>query len=404
MTTRNQVSLAGGPARFDACPCCGGGKLNEFFTASGVPVNSCLSLRTRQEALDFPLGTVALTHCSECGFIFNAAFDASLLEYSERYDPTQAFSDTFNRWHRNLAERLVREYELHGRKIIEIGCGKGEFLSLLCSLGQNDGVGFDPAYTPSRAPDLAGGSVRFVADFYSEKYADTPGDFMCCKMTLEHISPAHEFISTVRRAVANAGDPIVLFQVPDTLRVLEEKAFWDIYYEHCSYFSAGSLARLFRRAGFGVVDLAREYDNQYLMIEARANPAEDRDPAAAQDLEQVQQLVDRFAQELPVQLDGWRARLRGWRERGQRAVIWGAGSKGVAFLTTLGISDEIEYAVDINPHRRGLYMAKTGQQICSPQMLTEYKPDVVIVMNPIYRDEIVAQLDQLGLQPEVLTT
>ena len=392
-------------ARNEACPCCGGSKLREFFAATGVPVNSCLSLRTREEALNFPVGTVALTHCTECGFIFNAAFDPSLLEYSERYDPTQAFSETFNRWHRNLAERLVQQYELRGRKIIEIGCGKGEFLSLLCSLGANDGVGFDPAYAPSRAPEVAGGgTVRFVQDFYSEKYAEIPGDFMCCKMTLEHIAPAREFVSTVRRAVDSAGDPVVFFQVPDALRILEEKAFWDIYYEHCSYYSAGSLARLFRRAGFGVVDLAREYDNQYLMIEARARLADDRDPAAANDLEQVAQLVDRFAQELPGQLDGWRNKIRAWRERGEKAVIWGAGSKGVSFLTTLGIGDEIEYAVDINPHRQGLYMAKTGQQICSPQMLAEYKPDVVIVMNPVYRTEIVTQLHQLGLQPEVITT
>lgn len=389
--------------RIETCPCCGAGELREFFRATGVPVNSCLSLRTREEALNFPLGSMALTHCKQCGFIFNAAFDPTLLEYSERYDPTQSFSETFNRWQRALAERLVKEYELRGRKIIEIGCGKGEFLSLLCSLGPNEGVGFDPAYAPSRAPDVAGGSVRFVQDFYSERYADISADFMCCKMTLEHISRAGDFVSTVRRAVANAGDPVVFFQVPDALRILEEKAFWDIYYEHCSYYSAGSLARLFRRAGFGVIDLAREYDNQYLVIEARSTLAEDRDSRAANDLQQVEHLVERFARELPRQLESWHRRIRGWRERGQRAVIWGAGSKGVSFLSTLGIGEEIEYAVDINPHRQKLYMAKTGQQICSPQMLTEYRPDVVIVMNPVYRAEIVAELNLLGLEPEVVT-
>ena len=76
----------------------------------------------------------------------------------------------------------------------------------------------------------------------------------------------------------------------------------------------------------------------------------------------------------------------------------------MSFLMTFGIGDEIEYAVDINPHRQDLYMAKAGQQICSPQTLTEYKPDVVVVMNPVYRTEIVTQLHQLGLQPEVITT
>ena len=43
---------------------------------------------------------------------------------------------------------------------------------------------------------------------------------------------------------------MVFFELPDTERVLTEAAFWDIYYEHCSYFTPGSLARLFRRTGF----------------------------------------------------------------------------------------------------------------------------------------------------------
>jgi hypothetical protein len=74
-------------------------------------------------------------------------------------------------------------------------------------------------------------------------------------------------------------------------------------------------------------------------------------------------------------------------------------------LTTLGLAeDAVEFAVDINPHRRGQFMATTGQEIIGPERLTEDKPDVVIVMNPIYKQEIQADLQKLGLTPEVLTT
>ncbi len=69
---------------------------------------------------------------------------------------------------------------------------------------------------------------------------------------------------------------MLLFELPDTTRILDECAFWDIYYEHCSYFTAGSLARLFRQAGFAVDDLYRVYDDQYLVIEAR--PAGGKSP------------------------------------------------------------------------------------------------------------------------------
>ena len=66
----------------------------------------------------------------------------------------------------------------------------------------------------------------------------------------------------------DSPDAVVFFQVPDMKRILQERAFWDVYYEHCSYFTAGSLDRLFTRAGFDVTEVWREYGGQALMIAA----------------------------------------------------------------------------------------------------------------------------------------
>ena len=122
-------------------------------------------------------------------------------------------------------------------------------------------------------------------------------------------------------------------------------------------------------------------------------------------MDQLGKLVDEFAHQLPHALAGWRSKVGRYREDGKRVVIWGAGSKGVAFLTTLGLGeDAVEFAVDINPHRQGQFMATTGQEIIGPQRLAQHEPDVVIVMNPIYKQEIEADLQSLGLSPDVLTT
>ena len=79
-------------------------------------------------------------------------------------------------------------------------------------------------------------------------------------------------------------------------------------------------------------------------------------------------------------------------------MLWGGGSKAVAFLTTLGVTNEIAYAVDINPRRSGTFLAGGGQQIVAPEFLRDYRPDVVIIMNPIYRDEIQAALADMGVR------
>jgi SAM-dependent methyltransferase len=298
---------------------------------------------------------------------------------------------------------LIERYDLHSKDIIEIGSGQGEFLTLLCELGDNRGVGFDPAYISRQNQSQANDQIIFIKDFYSEKYANYRGDFLCCKMTLEHIQQTADFVSTVRRSMRDQLATIVFFQVPNVSRILRDLAFWDIYYEHCSYLSLGSLARLFGKCGFDAIDLWKDYDDQYLMIEARPGNGRSRSVLVQEDdLEDLARDVAYFAENYLDKLDAWQRDLQEIRQNRQRTVIWGAGSKGVAFLTTLRIQDEIEYAVDINPYKHGTYMAGTGQQIVAPEFLREYRPDVVIVMNPIYCNEIRRDLNRMGVTAELM--
>ncbi len=383
----------------DTCPSCGAGGMTVFYEVNGVPTNSVLLLNTREEALNYPQGDIALAFCRACGFIANIAFEPRLTEYSGKYEATQAFSPTFNAFHRSLAAGLINRYDLHGKDVIEIGCGQGEFLTMLCELGGNRGVGFDPAYRPN---GQAHNQITLIPDFYSERYIGYASDFLCCKMTLEHIQPVAEFIRTVRRSIGERPNTVIFFQVPNGMYVLRDVAFWDVYYEHCSYFTAGALGRLFRRSGFNVLSLWTDYDDQYLMVEAKpgsvagilALPQEE-------DMETLAREVRAFAEKCRAKLAVWRERLAQVRANGWRAVIWGGGSKGVSFLTTLNIRDEIGYAVDVNPNKHGTYMAGAGQQVVGPAFLKEYHPEIVIVMNPIYCPEIQRELDRMGVRAQL---
>jgi SAM-dependent methyltransferase len=388
----------------DHCPSCNTSKMEIFHQLPSVPSNSCILLDSPEEALSYPRGEIHLGFCPECGFISNLAFDQKLTEYSGRYEETQGFSGTFQKFHKELAQRLVDRYGLHHKKVIEIGCGKGEFLVLLCELGENTGIGFDPGFVEDRIESSAFDRITFIKDFYSEKYAQYCGDFICCKMTLEHIHPTLEFMSTVRRAIGNNLETSVFFQIPDATRIFSECAFEDIYYEHCSYFTPGSLSRLFRRCGFEVLDLATEYEGQYLTIEARPTtkpPAEQLSFPAEHDMDALKQSVADFPKKFQQQKERWAHLLKKLKSQGKKTVLWGSGSKGVSFLTTLETDNTIEFVVDINPFRHDFYMSGTGQKIVSPEFLADYKPDAVIVMNAIYRKEIENALQQLRISPEI---
>src|SRR5690606_34655697 len=113
-------------------------------------VNSVVRLFTRDAALKYPRGDILLGYCPTCGFACNVSFDPSRVRYHPQCEESQSASDTFNSWHERLAGELIERHGLKGRHVVEIGCGKAEFLALLCRRGNNRGTGFDPAYAPGR--------------------------------------------------------------------------------------------------------------------------------------------------------------------------------------------------------------------------------------------------------------
>ena len=84
-------------------------------------------------------------------------------------------------------------------------------------------------------------------------------------------------------------------------------------------------------------------------------------------------------------------------------MVWGSGSKGVTFMNLMSRHTCLEYVVDINRYRQGAFMAGTGQLIVTPGFLRDYKPDIVIIMNSIYRKEIQDDLSQMGIAPQIMT-
>jgi len=380
------------------CPGCESSASTPFYSVPAVPVHQVKLVQSRQAALACPKGDIGLRFCTRCGFVWNAAFDAALMSYDEHYESSQTVSPTFNRFHERLACDLIARFDLHGRTIVEVGCGQGEFVTMLAAQGGNRGFGFDKVHRG------AGGSpaVTFVKDFYGPAYQHLEPDFVCCKMTLEHIHDTGAFLRSMRLAMGDRPDAVIFFMIPEITRILELRAFWDVYYEHCSYYSPGALARHFRIAGFDPIDVWCDYDDQYVLIAARPGSGHSRTLANEQPAEALAPKVRAFAGGVAADQTRWKRWLEERHRRRQKVVLWGGGTKAVAFLTTLGVGDEIAYTVDLNPKRSGTFIAGTGHAIKAPAALAADPPDAIVVMSPIYLAEIKAQLDDLGVYPAEL--
>lgn len=380
------------------CPVCDSDTVAPVAEIHGMPVLCNILLPTREAARNVPRGDINLSFCTSCGHVFNTAFEPARMDYTEEYDNSLHFSARFQEFVENLADRLIETYDLHQKQVVEIGCGKGDFLRLLCERGPNEGVGFDPSYEPELLEENVSSLFTVVQDLYSERYASHDADLVCCRHVLEHVPQPRAFIETVRRAVGLRTDTALYFEVPNVLHTFRDLAIWDLIYEHYSYFSPSSLAYLFNECGFSVERMEEIYGRQFIGIDARPRASDGSSYARLPEgVLHLARHVESFITRFEVKKSEWRAMIDGFAARSETAVVWGAGSKGVTILNMLGVTNEIRYVVDINPRKQGKHIAGTGQEIIAPERLGEIRPDAVIVVNPIYSAEIRQTLDGLGL-------
>lgn len=344
---------------------------------------------TRDEAVAAPRGDISLRFCKRCGLLHNAAFDPESVPYSPAYENSLHASPVFREFARSLAERLVERYGLRGKDVVDIGCGKGEFLRLLCAGTGNHGIGFDPSYD-GQADDADG--VEIVREHYSEEHAATPADLVTCRHVLEHLDDPRGLLRTLRSSSAT-----LYFEVPDGDYMLRETACWDVIYEHVSYFTAAALRYLFEDLGFRTLDVGSSFGDQYLYLEAAAGGTGAPQPRGAE----LEPLATRFGRRHSEKIGRWSERLDALHSDGRRLALWGAGSKGVTFLNGVRGGDRVEQVVDLNERKQGRFVAGTGQQVLGPASLPSAPPDIVLAMNALYVDEIGRALADLGIDAEI---
>ena len=370
------------------CPVCRDRDGEVFFELPGVPVYCNVLWPTADEAVAAARADIRLALCAACGMIWNTSFDAAATDYGIEYENSLHYSNVFQRHAEELAERLAGYVE-DAATVIDIGCGKGDFLALLCANGRCRGVGFDPSY------DGAQDGVEwlsFVRDEYRVGSGQARADLVICRHVLEHIPDPRTFVSTLRHAVADDG--VLYVEVPSAEYMLRNRSIWDVIYEHCSYFTAPALASLFRACGFDVRSVGTSFGDQYLWIEAAPSSLAMSAPQVnAEALSELTELADGFR----ASFDALLANASGVLDETSGSVaLWGAGSKGVTFLNVADSERRIASVFDVNPRKHGRHVPGSGQRILAPADVAAVGAETVLVMNPLYADEVAELVHAAG--------
>ena len=394
MTRQDMNFSLAGRSSSPGCLICGSKSLLDLLQVSGVPLHCNILWPTREGALRAPRGDIDLVFCTQCGHTFNRAFKPAAMQYGDQYENSLYFSPRFRRYSEQLVVRLTTQFELRDKAIVEVGCGSGDFLRALCRDGRNRGIGFDPSYVP---PDPTP-HVTFRTDLYSAKYSDVKADFICGRHVLEHLADPPDLLVDIRKALPRITRSYGYFEVPNADFLFEGGSVWDIIYAHASYFSRTSLVNLFENAGFEVLRAEPYFDNQFLGIDFCTANDHSQDMLPVLPPPGLLPSVARLPKLYKNTVAYWTEKVKNLSAAGRRVVVWGGGAKCVSFLQAVAGTCSIPYVVDINPRKHRQFVPGSGAEIVPPEFLTQFRPDVVIVMNPIYRNEIQATLDGLGLR------
>jgi SAM-dependent methyltransferase len=386
------------------CDACAQADLTPFADLGQIPVLCGVHWADRQDAAASPTGRMVLAYCPNCAYVRNIAFDPSLMVYDTTMDTNLHHSPAFQAFSADLVKHLVDRYRLAGKRVLDVGCGQGEFLRELCHAGACTGVGYDAMYAGPAGTDIASGATFHTG--YAPRGSALPDfDLVTSRHWFEHIDDPYEFLADLR---ARAGDRPTYgyLEVPDACYDLAT-AGWEVIYPHVSYFDANSLYRIVERAGWRVEDTGTFFSGMFRFIEISANRDGDARLGAGPmptPAERDQQLesIDAFASRHLAERAAWQERIASLDEKGARPVLWGAGSRGVQFLTFADPDRRLAAVVDVNPRKWGRYLPVTAHHVDPPEALTTIRPSAVVITNPAYRSEIATHLERLGVSAELL--
>jgi SAM-dependent methyltransferase len=307
-----------------------------------------------------------LFECDECGMI---QLTCPPVPYYREVIRAAAFSPEMRVFREKQLTEWVDRYQLGGQRILEIGCGKGEYLRLLAAAGvQATGL----EYAQRALSHCRRQGLDVVRGFLGRPSQRLPGAPFAGFMSLnfmEHWPKPVDTLRAMRHNLLPGG--IGLVEVPNFDMIQKEGLYSEFISDHLSYFTRETFTFALQRAGFEVLEAKSVWYDYILSAVVRK-----RQPT---DLSSLKSQQDKIGRTLRAFIDRFPSRS---------VAVWGAGHQALAALALGGLGEDIRYVVDSAPFKQGKFTPATHLPIVPPERLKEDPVQAIIVMAAGYSDEV----------------
>lgn len=425
----------------DHCIACGH-SLGErpLMTLDNMPASAQNIPDASQVAEDEGI-TLSLFQCPACGLV---QFNCQPVDYYRDVIRAGGFTTTMVELRRRQYRHLIEAYGLEGKKFIEAGCGRGEFLSVLAEFPVE-------AHGIEHRADLVELAVKSGLDVTQgfpetedTRFPGGPYDAFLSFNFLEHQPRPGVMLRCIANNLKEGG--MGLITVPSLEYILQYDGYYELIRDHIAYYTFGTLRALLEENGFEVLEEEMVNRDTLSVIvrkcpqDAAGRPQSSAVPASSQSgtaggatAGQLQPsghvspaAVSRrrpadaatrpsaSQSAAPVDVSGLMASRHSidrevnslvdrLHEKGKKLAIWGASHQGFTLAATTRLGDKVSYIIDSAPFKQGRFAPTSHLPIVAPDDFHQEPVDAILIVAPGYTEEIASMIrEKFGETVEIL--
>lgn len=356
--------------------------------------------------------TLNLHQCPECGLV---QFDCTPVDYYRDVIRAGGFSTTMTELRRRQYQHLIETYHLEGKKFLEVGCGRGEFLNILrefpvrvfgmehkedlIKIARESGLCVWREF-PENQDQI------FMGDPETEDSAG-PYDVFLSFNFLEHQPHPDVMLTAIYNNLAEDGMGLVT--VPALEYIVERGNYYELIRDHIAYYSFDALRSLLENNGFEVLEeeminrdtismIVRKMSAKAIGEKHRQEKTESLGRNSNENIvaslvkghEIVRNDLDRLLDELSAE--------------NKSIALWGASHQGFTLASTTPLYERVSYIIDSAPFKQGRFAPASHLPIVAPDHFLEDPVDVILIVAPGYSDEIAGVIrSRFGKDVRILT-
>jgi len=384
------------------CRFCGAGLQDVFVDLGKSPLCESFLPADALNQME-PFYPLKVWVCREC-FLVQLEEYVAPSDIFSHYAYFSSYSDSWLAHAENYVAMATERFGLgDSNLVVELASNDGYLLQYFVRRGIQV-LGIDPAENVAeKAKDKGVDTlVRFfgveTAEFVREERG--PADLIVGNNVLAHVPDINDFVGGIATLLADNGN--VTMEFPHLLRLMEGNQFDTIYHEHFSYLSLSFVRKLFASHGLKVYDVQElgTHGGSLRIFAAWERAQREEGTAIAKVLADEEAAGLRrldayaaFGEQVIRTKHALLSYLIRMREEGKRVAAYGAPGKGNTLLNYCGIrTDLLEFAVDRNPFKHGLYTPGTHIPIHPVERVDETRPERLLILPWNLREEIAKQM------------